>query len=328
MKKAAGNVPYLGIIKKAWNITWHNKYLWWFGFFVALGSCGNINYSLDRPGNPKLEKSIEQIQQFLTNHSYLIIIAVVLVLIVLILRIIGKGALISSTYKTAKNRSSDFKLGFREGKKYFWKLLGLGLVVAGYFLAALIILAVPVIFLFVNGNYIIGSLLAAVAIFIFLPLVIILLFLREYGSLYIVLGGLKITAALENSYVLLRRNILSSVIMALVFIPLSIGFFLLLIAVILPVAAVFLIIGLIFYFFISKIGAFVILFLAISVLVFMLMFFRSIWEVFAQTIWVLFFQEIASLKPTEEIEEKVEETDKKEEAFPEPNPVKTIGIEK
>lgn len=328
MKKPTDTIPYLGIIKKAWSITRHNRYLWWFGFFVLLGSIGNMNYSFDRSGNSGLDKSAPHIQKFLEIHPYWIIIGIIVVLFFLSLKILGKGALIKSAYRVTKNQSSSYKSGLKDGKKYFWKLLGLGIIILGYFLAALVILAIPVIFLFTNGNYVIGSFLAVIAVLILIPLVIIFLFLREYGSLYIVLGELKIIPALESSYALFKDNILPSIVMALIFIPLNICLMLLLLLVILPFALIFLVIGLLFYLLLSTMGALAMLFLGIFILVSFLIFVRSVWEVFAQTVWVLFFQEIASPKVKETAKEKVEETEKKEEVFPEPNPVKTVEIEK
>lgn len=328
MKKFVDNIPYLGIIKKAWSITRYNRYLWWFGFFVVLGGVGNMNYSFDHPGNSGLNKPSIYIQQFLEIHPYWIIIGIIVALFFLSLKILGKGALIKSAYQTVKNQSSGYKSGLKDGKRYFWKLLGLGIIILGYFLAALVILAIPVIFLFTNGNYVIGSFLAVIAVLILIPLIIILLFLREYGSLYIVLGELRVIPALESSYALFRENILSSIVMALIFIPLNIGLMVLLLLVILPFVAIFLINGLLFYLLLSTMGALAMLFLGIFILVSFLIFVRSVWEVFAQTVWVLFFQEIASPKIKETAKEKVEETEKKEEVFPEPNPVKTVEIEK
>ncbi len=326
MKKSLDNIPYIGIIKKAWDITWHNRYLWWFGFFVVLGGIGNMNYSLDYSENSELGKSAAFIQQFLESHPYWIIIGIIIVLFLLSIKILGKGALIKSAYQITKGQSASYKSGLKDGKKYFWKLLGLGIVIVGYFLAALLILATPVIFLFINGNYVIGSFLAVIAVLIIIPLFIIFLFLREYGSLYIVLGELRVIPALESSYKLFRGNILPSIIMALIFIPLNICLVLLFLLIFLPFAIIFLIIGLIFYFFLSNMGALAILFLGILVLVSFLVFVRSVWEVFSQTVWVLFFQEIASPKIKEAVEEKMEEAEKKEEVLPEPTPVKTAEI--
>jgi len=38
------SIPYFKIIRHSWEITWHNRYLWWLGFFIALPNIGGINY--------------------------------------------------------------------------------------------------------------------------------------------------------------------------------------------------------------------------------------------------------------------------------------------
>lgn len=322
-------VDYIKVFRDAIKITWRNRFLWWFGLFVTLGSIGNMNYSFNRSKNPEFGRVIgEQFQNIFQDHLSWLLLGAALVFLLLALRILGKGALIKSAHSIANNQLSSYRSGFKEGKKYFLRLIGLGIFLTFFLIVGMLVLATPVIFLFANGNHVVGVVLAIFAILILIPLVIIFVFLKEFSSFYIVLGDLKIFSAIESAYALFEKNILSSIIFALLFIPLGIIIMFLAIMLLIPLAIIFLVLGFISYLILSKIGAFIVLLLGVLVLVPAFIFIRSIWEVFAQTAWVLFFQEIASPKSEETIQEKTEEIEEKEESLPEPNPVKTIETEK
>ena len=113
-------VNYLAILKRAWSITWSNRYLWWFGFFIALTSSGSLlNYSNRNSNN---SQQIDQnFADFLSQHaSWFLIGALIIILIfvsLLIMRILSRGALIKSIEKHSKNEVSDFRAGLKDGNR-------------------------------------------------------------------------------------------------------------------------------------------------------------------------------------------------------------------
>ena len=179
-------VNYLELIKKAFQITWSHRYLWWLGLFVALTETGGyVNYSLNNPsGNEEANKRMAEFlavhwQGFLTAFSFILLVLIIF----LILGIIARGGLIKSVGKILKNEPSDFKSGFKEGRKYFWRIFLAGLALGIFVMAAILILAIPVVFLFVNKAYLSGIILAVIAIIILIPLLFLVSFLRVYGYL-------------------------------------------------------------------------------------------------------------------------------------------------
>lgn len=320
------SINYLDILKKSWSLTWHNKYLWWFGLFTALsGFGGRFNYQFPGPGKqPSIAP--EKIWDFVVQHWPVVIFSSAVLLLILlalaVLGIIGRGALIKSINAEinppADQTASNFKTGFAAGKKYFWKLFVLGLSLGFSILAILIVLLIPIIFLFTNHAYALGTILALAGFLFFLPLLILVIFLKTYGQLYIVLGNLAVWPAIENSYALFLKNISPSIIMSLIFLLTSLIFGLAVLAAVIPVIIVFVIFGTIAYLLFKIIGLAIIAGLGIIILLVLMLAAKSIYETFAQAVWIFFFHEIARPKVAETISETAPEIKPVPEATPNP----------
>lgn len=297
---------------------------------VALASPGmNYNFgtrSNNGPGNPLAQKFSE----FILIHFQLFIVIMVAVLVVvailIIIGIIARAGLIKSIDNITENKSAGFKMGMIDGKKYFWKLFRLGITIALLVIASIMILGFPVMFLFISHAYAFGIFLGLLAFLILIPVLILAAFLRVFGYLYIVLGELSAWNAMEKAYELFQRNILASIIMGLMFIPLGFVLMMAIIAVLIPLAIIFFAIGFGLYYAVGTAGAIAVACIGIIFFLVILFALRSVYETFAQTVWYLFFLEIAKPKVEEKVEEEVLE--KKEETLPVPDPVKTAEVEK
>jgi len=311
-------IKYLQILKDSWRIIWNNKYLWWFGFFIALGSGGGFNSQLPMNNNgdweEKTEAGREEILSFINSHfewiaTGLIILAAIAIAL-LVLRIISQAAIIKSVDDIEKGGGSNFSIGFKKGRKYFWKLLAIDLILGFFTLGILIVLFLPVVFLFHAKSYIAASLLLILAILIFIPLVILVSFLKKYAHFYLVLAKSGIGSSIENAYQVFRKNILSSLIMALLLLVIGVIAGIAMVMLILPLALVFIFMGLILYLLLAKIGIFIAAVLGVLILILIIFLLSSIVTSFYQTAWLLFFQEIAALKSKEvagELENKIVE---------------------
>lgn len=312
-------INYLEILKKSWQTTWKNKYLWWFGFFVALAGWGGaFNYNLSENQGPQ-KFSEQALIDFASTHAALIasvaITALLILLLFLVLGVIGRGALIASVEKIITQKESDFRSGFADGKKYFWKILWLGLSVSLLTILTLCVLIAPVVFFFYEKSYVIGFILLLIALAIIIPILFIAAFLRIYGYLYAVLGNLSVGDALENAYELLRQNVMTSIFVCLIFFAINIIFGLLLVGLILPITLVFLAVGFVLSLIFQKIGAALALALFALMMLPIIMWLKSLYEVFTQAFFVLFFHEIAKPK----VEEKIAEPATEEKPLPAPD---------
>ncbi|MDO9399369.1 MAG: hypothetical protein Q7T79_01620 [bacterium] len=300
------NINYLQIIKDAWKITWKNRYLWWFGFFITLGGGGSMNYFFNSGEEKKLDPAQnEKILEFFSQNMHWIltftIIVFLLLIIFYILCIIARGALIASIEKNSKGQVANFKSGWDSGKKNFWKIFIIDFSLGLFIFITLLILIAPVAILFFNKNYIIGGILAFLAILIFIPIAILSNYLRTYSYFYSILGKLNFWPAVENAYNLFVKNIWASILLSLIFIPLGIILMLIILAILPLLFIIFLVLSGIGYLAIGEITAIVIGAIGIAIFFLYAIFVKSIYAVFSQAIWILFFHEIASPKITEEI---------------------------
>lgn len=322
MEQPNKDFSYLEIFKKALNITWQNRLLWWFGFFIVLsGVTSSFSYSFDKKTG---QSPSQPVWDFFAAHPYMalaiFLLLILLWLIFIILGTLGRGALIRSAYEIYENKKIGFKAGMQEGKKYFWKIILISFVVGLFNLAALIILATPVIFLFSAKSYVIGTILAIIALLIFIPLFFLTAFLKIYGYIYTVLGGLSFWPALDQAYGLLTRNLKKTVLIAVLFIPAGLLLGILMFMLVIPIVIIFFLIGLILFLIAKEIGIAITLILGGLILATIILAVKSAYEVFTQTVWILFFKEIARPK----VEEKVTEKETEPEAIPKPSPMENI----
>lgn len=315
------HINYIDILKRSWKITWNNKHLWWFGLFITLASGGSFNYR--GFGSNEQSKNLgEQIMAFTGQHLAIVLFAGLALLIIFIilgvLSIISRGALIRSAHKITEGTPITFKAGFAFGKKYFWRIFAISVVLSLIALLIIFVMAIPIVFLFISHSNVLGAILTLLGIILFIPLMILLAYLRIFGTLYVVLGDLAIQPALENAYALFRKNIISSIVMSLVFLITGIIFCFALLIALIPLALIFAIIALVFYLLLKAVGLYIIAGLGIITAIVLFIAARSIYETFIQTAWVLFFYEIAKPKIAETVPEAVLEIKPVTDATPNP----------
>jgi hypothetical protein len=329
------NIDYLKIFRDAWKITWKNRSLWWFGFFMLASGGLNFNYfsSSDEKSSEAWQAFTEKIhlQQFILEHSDLIAISIftliIFCMIFLVLNFISRGALIKSAQKILKNEPASFKSGFQEGKKYFGKLFSIFFFSGLAIVACIIILATPIAILFAAKSYIIAIILAILAFTILIPLLVLTKYIQTYACFYVVLADLKPWLAMENAYALFKKNILASIIMSLLFIPLGIIALFVLIAIAVAVVIISGLTGLVLFFALKNTGAIIAITLGLVVFIPAMLLFCSIFSAFYEIAWVLFFHVIASPKEKERIAEKSLETKEEVSALANTDAMKTAEIE-
>jgi len=301
-------INYLEIIKKAAVIVWRNKFLWWFGFFVLISATSGSFFQYS-PREQVIEK--QKIFEFIAAHREWIIFgglaALAVWIILLIVGITGKGALIKSINNIVEKKESSFKIGWKEGKKYFWKIFLIGFLAGIFILALLIMFIIPIGFLFFNKAYLLGGILSFLAIIIFIPVVFLVSFIRIYGYLYAVLGDLSLRDSLENAYALLQKNITPSILLSLVFLIVGALVTLAAIVVIIPLVIIFLIIGALLFLLAKQIGIIITAAMALFFILIFMFLGGSAYQAFTHAVLVLFFREIATPKVEEKAEEPVKE---------------------
>jgi hypothetical protein len=312
------NVSYLEILKQAFVISWKNKSLWVFGFFVLLGSFPsfNFNFTPDDEKGKKLESAIG----FLGKHESLLIgivlIGVLIIAGVVFLKIIGTAALTKASNNISVYGQSSIKSIFSESVEYFWKLFFMDLVIGLGLGIIAFILASPGIYILFFGEKTLGFFLLVVAIFIFIPLGIIAFFLKKFATFNIVLANMKTQVSLELAYQIFRKKLKESLIMAIVAIVMNMAVCILYIFCIISVAFIFILLGILFYLVFSKMGALIVAGIGVFVAVILFIIIYSWYSFFSQAAWVVFFQHMIFERKNEKGEIEKQEI-KSEVASPE-----------
>jgi hypothetical protein len=243
-------VNYGDLIRDAFRITWRNKFLWFFGFFVGglstqcsfPGGGGGGGGGFDDGGFDDTSSAVlvsaaqlgpPGLDQALPLIIAAVAVAVLLALVFVVLYLVSQGALAESVAAIDRGETRRFGSTFRAGLSNFWRVLGQLLLFVLIGLALLVAVGIPValvmVLLFATTDAPgAGQILLAVAtglfalgllVLIFVPLYII----SEFALRGLVVGGEGIAGAIGGGYRLFRNNIGRSLLVWLISLALAIG---------------------------------------------------------------------------------------------------------
>lgn len=223
------NFNFGEVLTHAWQIIWKHKVLWIFGLFAGCargggGSGGGGGGGGGTgPGNqpfPELERTFDQIGQWINENPWIVAVFVVLVLALVILSVflgtIGRIGLIRGTYQ-AEQGAERLVFGelFSDSLPYFWRVLGLSLLI--FLIAVLVFIPLAL------GGALFGALTAGIGLVCFLPLICILVFVLwaisvviEQANAAIVLDNLGIGDGLRKGWEVVRANVGPIILLALI----------------------------------------------------------------------------------------------------------------
>ena len=234
---------YGDLIRDSFRITWRNRYLWFFGFFVYLGSgggggggnAGGGGGDFDEQGSAEIASvSATAVQSTFQNLGLIIILIVAFLLIFLILfaiYVVSQGGLTDSVAAIERGQRRDFFSTWGAGTQYFWRVLGQILLFVGIVLGLLLIVAIPIGAL-VGGALLtdstafkvvaiaVGVLVGIVAlIVIFIPVAIV----RQFARRTMVISGDGVIASVGSGYRMFRHNMGRSLLVWLIQLGIMLG---------------------------------------------------------------------------------------------------------
>jgi multisubunit Na+/H+ antiporter MnhC subunit len=224
---------YRNILKKAWEITWKIRFLWFFGLFAALLGNGGEYEIISRTvgGNAELFPNLKALintgiftSEGLRNagrtavrdplgFSVIIgalIIGLALAAFLVWLVIVSQAALVNSSAKLILNKKTDLRDGLQSGKAKFWPVFFLNLANRIIFSGIFILLLLPIVMRF--NIPVIAYIFSFV---VFVPVSILISFIIKYSIAYAVVKGQRMLEAVANGWLLFRNNWLISVEMSL-----------------------------------------------------------------------------------------------------------------
>jgi len=217
---------YSKIIEKSWSYIWRYRFLWWLGILAGLTESGfnfsGSNYSV---GGDEWRGDLQnfgnigrQIESWISGHIILIV-AVLAIIFLVSLAILyisysaRAGLFFAVNSLEAGEKAINFATSFRAGRKYFWRLLGLTLLVVLIVLAALLVLAGVGIGMFalaatVSLWFLILIIPLALALFLaFIVLSIYLGFALNLGARFLVIKNYTINQAFFAAGGMIRANL-------------------------------------------------------------------------------------------------------------------------
>jgi len=254
-------MDYFAIIKKAYEITIKNKFLWIFGI-LAGGYGGVRSFNFNMPNYTFNSSSTRgdgwekvlghplgssDVQAFWTNFGWLIItlaiVFVVIAIVMFVLNIISQGALVASADKLSEGGKTNFKEGLRLGGKQFWRIWAMAIIYLLMILISLSIWIIPTCILVITGAYVIAAIWGILLFFVCLLFWLLIGIISPYSLRVIVLEKYSVWQSIRRSLHFFRDNWVSVVLMYLLLIALGIAFGIALMLGILIMAAILLGIG-------------------------------------------------------------------------------------
>jgi hypothetical protein len=133
-------MDYSKLLKRAWDITWNNKYLWVLGFLAGLGQAGSSSSfrngwssSPSTGGRPTLPEMPDFSRFWQENMALIIGLTCLLFIIGLalwLLRLTAQGGLIAAVKQLEGGEKSSLGHSFTAGVNYLPRLAGLSILVS------------------------------------------------------------------------------------------------------------------------------------------------------------------------------------------------------
>lgn len=320
---------YYEAAKAGFMRVWLNRYLWFWGIFLPVGFGVNANYnfnSRDFSSGENVDGYVQDffvdIRNFISEYAIWIILGVLLFLMILVLFWIlsavarsGVIQVLAGLQNPKEGITYTFKTVWQKGKQRFVSIMMIDVIVGFSMMLILIILAAPIVFLVIQGRFGGAVLLGLLAFLLYIPLVLLSVFLRQVGVIVAVLSKTPAIRAIETAYIYVKGNIKEALKLLLTIIVLGIVQGIATFAAVLPVIVIAIGVALFFVGFsggddftdsnnrivlIIAIALVVILILAIFLLI------KSIFSLWVQDLWLWWTKKVGSIVSVSKDEDEVE----------------------
>lgn len=232
---------YTDIFKRAFFITWKNKFLWFFGFFATIFSgievyevLLNKKQGFESFGVLMTWMRLKELGfftarfwvnflQFAQNEpvTFVVLVLIVFIFIAILsfiiwLAVVSQVGIIENSHNLELKKKADIQTGVESGINNFWSVLGLNLFVKLSSFLVLFIFGLFFLKMSISFSWNIGYSFLYIFSFIFaVPFIAVVFIVVRYAINYIVLDGKKIKDAFFSAIQLFLKNWLASVEMLL-----------------------------------------------------------------------------------------------------------------
>jgi hypothetical protein len=303
-------MDYVGILKRAFHVTWDHKVLWLFGFLAALlgSGSGGANWNMGSRGNamPGRTGTFPGFQFSPELVIALIIGVLVLVVIAIALRIASEVALMRLVREIEEGRPAGVRRGFWLGFGRFWPYLGVSLLVGipvALLAIGLILIGLSPLLLLTLRSAPAGVIGVILAIVLMIPIVLLLItisivigLLMEFALRACSVEQLGVSASIRRGWSLLTSHVKDAVIVGMLLFGVGLAWGLLMLPVVLAVVAVVAAFVAVAWGISQSMGpaAVVAVVLGLPGLIF-LVFLGGLFKAFTSSVWTLTYLRIAGL---------------------------------
>jgi len=230
------NLNFGEVLTRAWQIIWKHKVLWIFGILAGCGR-GSYRFNSSSQGGggdggfgqlpPEILRIFQTIQE---NLTVILVAGCILLLLIwavtIFLSTIGRIGLIRGTYDVERGAEMlIFGQLFSESMPYFWRMLGISLIVAVPFLILVAALLAGLVAFGISAST--GSdagtvgLIGMVPLFIgciclLIPVLFVIGMIIRQAENAIVLEDLRVLPALSRGWDVFRANLGPVILMAII----------------------------------------------------------------------------------------------------------------
>lgn len=237
-------MDYMDTLRRGWQITWNNKWLWLLGFLAALGSGGGSNFSSSNYqfGSEDFGAGTISPETGLALAGGALVLVCVFFIVGILLWLVSlaaKGGLITSVADLNRGESSRFGQAFRQGWRKLLPLLGMTLLLFGVIIILGIIIAVVFAGTIIgaisasqgagsDGGQGVAAILGSLGIgllcllCLLIPLSIVLSLIYPFAYRGIMLRDMRVMDAIRHGWRVLRENLAHILVLGVIFLVVNI----------------------------------------------------------------------------------------------------------
>ncbi|UCE24806.1 MAG: hypothetical protein JSU74_01790 [Candidatus Zixiibacteriota bacterium] len=214
---------YSRIINRSFEIAWRYKSLWVFGMFAS-GGFANFNFNMPTGDSDGFGSGSFGMPEFPPELIGMFMMAIgALVLVFMVMGLISQAAIIDSVNRIDRGGRYRFGEAFSAGIDFFLRFLGLSILFFVSFAIAIgIVVVLAVIFFAVHTALGVLSLLILIPALLFSFFVLFSIF--SLAERVIVVRNASIGDAIEEGWLLVKRNFGKTAMIFLIYIAFLIGF--------------------------------------------------------------------------------------------------------
>lgn len=297
------------IIEKSWHYLVKRRYLIWLGVLAALTEGGSIysgsNYSISGKNfenSANFKEAMSVVTNWVSSHLTEIIIVLVALLliwiIVLYISYSARAGLIHGVNVLEAGKDSNFHQDFEAGKSFFWRFLGLRILIDITLMLILVLLILSFIGAFVLATSYSAwlilpiALLCIPAVFGFVLLAVYLSLASALAERLIVIKNLPIIESIDKATHLVREKIAVVVVAWLINLVINIvAVIACLVLIIIPVV-ISIVLGSIAYLIGKNVGLMIVIPLGIILILAVSLLVKGIFTTYLSTYWTVVYKRL------------------------------------